>query len=92
VGGHHERIDVHQTGTDAKTGSVASADNATATAGPGDTLKWVLHYNNTTGSSATVNITDPGGRNQSFVPRTNCSVRGCSLLGPVRLLGSRKAR
>ncbi|HEX5192161.1 MAG TPA: DUF11 domain-containing protein [Solirubrobacteraceae bacterium] len=59
-----------KTGTDAKTGAIASAANATATAGPGDTLDWVLHYSNDTGGPAKVNITDPMGPNQTFVSKS----------------------
>jgi uncharacterized repeat protein (TIGR01451 family) len=56
-----------KTGTDATTKSSATATETTGTAGPGDTLNWVLHYTNTTGSNAKVNITDPIGENQTYV-------------------------
>lgn len=57
-----------KTGTDANTGSVVSAAGTTGTAASGDTLDWVLHYSNDTGAPAQVNITDPSGPNQTYVP------------------------
>jgi uncharacterized repeat protein (TIGR01451 family) len=56
-----------KTGSDPSTGSTATATSTTGTANAGDTLSWVLHYQNNTGSPATVNITDPIGPNQTFV-------------------------
>lgn len=56
-----------KTGTDAATKSSVTATETTGTAGPGDTLNWVLHYTNHTGSNANVNITDPIGENQTYV-------------------------
>jgi uncharacterized repeat protein (TIGR01451 family) len=56
-----------KTGTDPTTKSSATATETTGTAGPGDTLNWVLHYTNNTGSNAKVNITDPIGENQTYV-------------------------
>ena len=57
-----------KTGTDATTGS--AADSATGSRGksaPGDTISWVLHYANKTGSSAQADITDKL-NGQTYVP------------------------
>ena len=49
-----------KTGTDASTGSTADSSTGTVgTTGPGHTINWVLNYHNSTGSSASVNMTDP---------------------------------
>ena len=57
-----------KTGTDASTGSTATATSTIGKTAPGDTINWVLSDTNTTGSSANVNLTDPIGANQTFVP------------------------
>ncbi len=54
-------------GTDSATHSSAVGTETMGTAGPGDTLDWVLQYTNSTGSAASVNLTDPIGANQEYV-------------------------
>ena len=57
-----------KTGTDPTTKSIATATSAVGKTAAGDTINWVLHYSNTTGAPALVNMTDPIGANQTFVP------------------------
>jgi uncharacterized repeat protein (TIGR01451 family) len=45
-----------------------SRTSTTGTAVPGDTIQWVVNYNNNTGSNATVNITDLITNGQIYVP------------------------
>jgi uncharacterized repeat protein (TIGR01451 family) len=59
---------ITKTGTDLTTGSTATAGGAAGTANPGDTIKWVVGYQNKTGSPATTNITDPITGDQTYVP------------------------
>lgn len=54
-------------GTDGATHSTATGTETIGTAGPGDTLDWVLQYTNSTGSPASVDLTDPIGANQEYV-------------------------
>lgn len=56
-----------KTGTDALTGATASSTGAVGTTGPGHAINWVLHYSNTTGAPASVNLKDRVGANQTFV-------------------------
>ena len=55
------------TGSDLTNPSSASVGSP-GTTHPGDTLKWVMNYQNTTGSTAQVGITDPITGNQTYVP------------------------
>jgi uncharacterized repeat protein (TIGR01451 family) len=55
-------------GTDAATHSTATGTETTGTAAPGDTINWVMRYTNNTGSNAGVNLTDPIGADQTYVP------------------------
>ena len=58
-----------KTGTSTATGtSTDSAAGTTGTTQQSDTLNWVLHYTNTTGSSATVDQTDAITGLQGYVP------------------------
>jgi uncharacterized repeat protein (TIGR01451 family) len=57
-----------KTGIDASSGSMASSGGPAGATAVGHTIDWVLSYQNTTGSSANVNVTDPLGANQTFVP------------------------
>lgn len=56
-----------KTGTDESTGASVSSGGASAQTSPGDTIDWVLHYSNDTGSAANVTIKDPIAANQTFV-------------------------
>jgi uncharacterized repeat protein (TIGR01451 family) len=53
--------------TDPSTGATATSTETTGKTEPGDTLNWVLQYTNSTGSDASVNLTDPIGANQKYV-------------------------
>ncbi|MCW2598099.1 MAG: hypothetical protein JWP39_3987, partial [Jatrophihabitans sp.] len=60
-----------KTGTNLANNS--TADSVTGSAGsaqPGDKVKWVMHYANKTGADATVNIADPLGAGQAYVPNS----------------------
>src|SRR6202022_1920557 len=54
--------------TEPAAGATATSGGAAGSTVSGHTINWVLNYGNTTGSSANVNITDPIGANQTFVP------------------------
>jgi uncharacterized repeat protein (TIGR01451 family) len=54
--------------TDPTTSSTATGGGAAGSTKAGDTINWVLHYQNNTGANANVSITDPITGNQSFVP------------------------
>ena len=58
-----------KSGSDAATGSNAdSSSGLTGTTHPGDTINWVLHYHNSTGSVASADISDAITGDQTFVP------------------------
>ena len=56
-----------KTGTDATNPSTATVGSP-GVAQPGDTLNWVLNYQNNTSGLATANLTDPVTGNQTYVP------------------------
>jgi uncharacterized repeat protein (TIGR01451 family) len=65
---------LYKTGTDLQTGSQATSEAQGSQpaqigqANAGDTIKWVLHYSNTSGGPAEVNLTDSIAAGQTFVP------------------------
>ncbi len=67
-GGTTNASTLTEMGTDAQTGSTASTAGKVGTTAAGDAINWVLHYGNTTGAPAAVNLTDPMGADQAFVP------------------------
>jgi uncharacterized repeat protein (TIGR01451 family) len=66
-GGSTRASTLIKTAVDVRDGSTAGSGGPVGKAGTGDTIDWVLHYSNATGSNADVDITDPLGANQTYV-------------------------
>jgi uncharacterized repeat protein (TIGR01451 family) len=56
-----------KSGTDAATGSTVQSGGAAGNTNAGDTINWVLGYENKTSGNANVSIADPVGPNQTYV-------------------------
>jgi uncharacterized repeat protein (TIGR01451 family) len=69
-------------GVDQQNGSTAAGGGAAGTTAAGDTLKWVLGYRNTSGSTADVAMNDPIAGNQAYVPGSLQAPPGWSATEP----------
>ncbi|MFP3467084.1 hypothetical protein SB754_16425 [Leifsonia sp. SIMBA_070] len=64
---------IYQTATNTTNGTTAASSDApggvkTGTSKPGDTIKWVVNYQNSTGADASVNLKDPLTATGAYVP------------------------
>lgn len=79
---------VSKTGTDQQTGSTATGGGSAGSAHPGDTVNWVLGYQNNTGKTASVTLNDPITAGHSLVtgslkqpPGWNITAAGTTVSG-----------